>query len=167
MPAFKNEKRVFNFWLQWNVSLNLQMSTMISMFRHIERADWPSSASSIFRVFCSSSIVYALFKHCSNIYLGIVQVLLNYCSGFFKYFSIIAQVHFSNIVPSTMLSTLFGRPVCFKYSKPESVIDPCCPSHLDPCRLNTGFFFGKLLFLTLFEQKHIFFSGCNCHFAIF
>ena len=93
MPAFKNEKRVFNFWLQWNVSLNLQMSTMISMFRHIERADWPSSASSIFRVFCSSSIVCALFKHCSNIYLGIVQVLLNYCSGFFKYFSIIAQVH--------------------------------------------------------------------------
>ena len=80
------KKRVPNFWLQWNVSLNLQMSTMISMFRHIERADWPSSASSIFRVFCSSSIVYALFKHCSNIYLGIVQVLLNYCSGFFQVF---------------------------------------------------------------------------------
>ena len=124
----------------------------------------------VLQVFFEFFVLQVWFTHFSSIVQIFIWASFKYCStivpDFFKYFSIIAQVHFSNIVPSTMLSTLFGRPVCFKYSKPESVIDPCCPSHLDPCRLNT-IFFGKLLFLTWFEQKHIFFSGCNCHFAIF
>ena len=115
----------------------------------------------VLQVFFECFVLQVLFTHFSSIVQIFIWVSFKYCStivpDFFKYFSIIAQVHFSNIVSSTTLSTLFGRPVCFKYSKPESVIDPCCPSHLDPCRLNTGFFFWQITVFNVVWTKTYFF----------
>ena len=92
------KKRVPNFWLQWNVSLNLQMSTMISMFRHIERADWPSSASSIFVLFFKYCLrtFEALFKYLFGYRSSIAQLLFRIFSSIFqsllKYTSLIVSL---------------------------------------------------------------------------